>query len=836
MCFRYLCFVLFIWCAALGQTNYYVDSDAGSDTNSGLSGDVPWRSVTPCNSMVYMPGDSLFFKRGGSWSGSLRPQGSGSMGNPVVITAYGSGAKPVLDATGGIIGGESESATIRLYNQEHWVIRDLDIRNYHPNEVPRKIEAREQMAEVNSAKFAILIEACDYGTVHNLEFFNLDICRVNGDMSTKDNGGIFLNILRDTDPAKWTKTRFDHIMVANCHFYDLDRTALSNKSVWEHRSLSSADGDSLDGGYVHDWYPSTNMVVRSNLFERSGANALIVRVADAPLIEKNLFSNCAIKGSGNACFPFNCDNALIQYNESRDTYYNTEADSWDGKRDADAGGFDSDYNCKNTVIQYNYSHNNGFGGVLICSMGGGNRFNDGTVVRYNIFQNNRHHVFRVSGMTSNTRIYNNIVYTDKDLPENRLIWHKNWRGYADSTYYVNNIFINNGERPEISLEESSGNIFSHNVFQGQAVNGQPEDQAAIFADARLTAAGTGENGLKTLSGYRLLPDSPAIGTAFRFADHATLDFWGVPISPYEAVDRGAGQIDLAVSLIKVNSGYEVGFVADIPYLGPERSEKLDIYYPDQADAGKRFPAVIMIHGGGWVGGDKGKKREKNIGPILARHGYVCLSINYKLIDQEPVWQQTIADCKNAVKFARFRADEYRINPEKIGVIGGSAGGYLALMVGLTDHEAGIGEDGLYPGISARVQAVVDMYGKGNLLTAQETDSDGYPTGVLKDANSVRFLGGTRDEIPDIWKKASPINHISADDPPVIILHGRRDKTNDYYQAVELARALKASGVENYLYLLPNAGHTFSLQYDARDKPLDHDLSGIVLDFFNRNLK
>jgi hypothetical protein len=97
--------------------------------------------------------------------------------------------------------------------------------------------------------------------------------------------------------------------------------------------------------------PSKEIIIRNNKFEHSGANALIVRAADSPVVEYNLYNHCAVKGSGNASFPFNCDNALFQYNEACYTVYNSEADSWDVKKDADAGGFDSDWNCKNTVIQ-----------------------------------------------------------------------------------------------------------------------------------------------------------------------------------------------------------------------------------------------------------------------------------------------------------------------------------------------------------------------------------------------------------------------------------------------------------------------------------------------------
>ena len=123
---------------------------------------------------------------------------------------------------------------------------------------------------------------------------------------------------------------------------------------------------------------------------------------------------------------------------------------------------------------------------------------------------------------------------------------------------------------------------------------------------------------------------------------------------------------------------------DVAYLKPGRAEKLDLYLPPERPAGMRFPAVVILHGGGWRGGDKGANREINIGTTLARAGYVCASVNYHLADHAP-WPRNLHDCKNAVRFLRAKAGEYAVDPERMGVIGGSAGGHLALMVGLTGN-------------------------------------------------------------------------------------------------------------------------------------------------------
>ena len=184
-----------------------------------------------------------------------------------------------------------------------------------------------------------------------------------------------------------------------------------------------------------NWLPNTNFLIRNNIIERSGGNGMIIRVSAKPIIEYNIFKQCGLKTSGNAVFTFNCDDAIVQFNESYLTVYNTG--------DADAAGFDSDYRCKRSIFQYNYSHDNDDGFILVCCQGGSDRFNDSTVVRYNISQNDKvvdGGIFRISGQTTNTFIYNNVIYSGSSVTPKRIIYHKSWDAYPDKTNYFNNIF------------------------------------------------------------------------------------------------------------------------------------------------------------------------------------------------------------------------------------------------------------------------------------------------------------------------------------------------------------------------------------------------------------
>lgn len=271
---------------------------------------------------------------------------------------------------------------------------------------------------------------------------------------------------------------------------------------------------------------------------------------------------------------------------------------------------------------------------------------------------------------------------------------------------------------------------------------------------------------------------------------------------------------------------------DVEFLGPGRTERLDLYLPASVKPNERFPGIVIIHGGGWLSGDKFASREQNIGTTLVRAGYVCASINYALASEgHPTWPRNVQDCKTAVQFLRKYAERYHVDPDHIGVIGGSAGGHLAAMLALVGPQDGLEPPGPYAGISSRVQAAVVMYGITDLLTRKRTKPDGTPIDEsLADGGSPTMLGAGRTENPRLWAAASPVSHVTRDDPPVFILHGTADATVDYNQAVELDKKLRATGVESQLLLIPGAKHSFDLQ------PPQEDLRPLVVGFFDRHLK
>jgi acetyl esterase/lipase len=258
----------------------------------------------------------------------------------------------------------------------------------------------------------------------------------------------------------------------------------------------------------------------------------------------------------------------------------------------------------------------------------------------------------------------------------------------------------------------------------------------------------------------------------------------------------------------------VRFEPDVSYLEAGREEKADLYLPKLSE-GELAPAVVIIHGGGWSGGDKRAGREINIGTNLALRGFVGMSINYQLSTGGKVtWPQNLHDCKTAVRWLRKNADLLQINPEKIGVIGGSAGGHLAAMVAVTGPGDGLDPAGPYGEFSCQVRCAVDLYGPADLMLR----------------NDARWLGKTRHEAPELYRAASPITYVDKADPPILILHGTADKTVDVKQSELFAAALAKAGAPHELVIIDGAPHTFHLQ------PRQRDLRPLVLGFFERHLK
>jgi acetyl esterase/lipase len=224
-----------------------------------------------------------------------------------------------------------------------------------------------------------------------------------------------------------------------------------------------------------------------------------------------------------------------------------------------------------------------------------------------------------------------------------------------------------------------------------------------------------------------------------------------------------------------------------------RELKLDIARPAEGDG--PFPAVLVIHGGAWRQGNKSDVRP--ILPQFVEHGYVAVSPEYRFCPQNAFPAQ-IHDVKAAVRWLKVNAKKYRIDPDRIGAMGFSAGGHLSLMLGLTSPNDGLEGDVSAGAPDSRVTAVVNYFGPTDLAA---NDIPDVCKPWVKD-----FLGGSPQDRPDTAAKASPLTFVSKDDAPVLTFQGTKDSLVPYTQAIKLAEAMNSAGVPGRVELILGADH------------------------------
>jgi hypothetical protein len=487
-------FSLSISCSSDPERTFYVDGIGGSDSNSGLSGENAWRSLEKVNSHLFSAGDRILFKRGSHFQGRLKPQGSGSEGQPIIIDAYGTGEKPVIAAD-----GQFHEALL-LENQEYWEISNLELTNLGPT--------REEF------RYGVRLRAWDYGTVRHIHLKGLFVHDVNGSLVKKDSGeGHGITWENGGDQIR---SRFDGLLIEDCHLLRTDRNGICGFTPYP---------------YGTDWFPNLNVVVRNNKLEDIGGDGIKPWGCDGALIEGNVIDKgrqrCQDYAAG--IWPWACDNTLIQFNE---------VSGMKGQKDGQA--FDSDGFCKNTTFQYNYSHDNDGGFMLICG-----RENFNTVIRYNISQNDRTRLFHFYDLINDTWIYNNVFFVNEGTDVQLFLWTPGGSGWATDTRVLNNIFYILGtgrnsyglRKKEIDdgvwlSEEGFGGainvVFEKNILFGN-FDGIPEEWRELTLDPMLLDPGSAGFGFDTLDGYRLRMDSPAIGAGVHVDNNGGRDFWGNPI-------------------------------------------------------------------------------------------------------------------------------------------------------------------------------------------------------------------------------------------------------------------------------------------------------------------
>ncbi|WP_328951039.1 RICIN domain-containing protein [Streptomyces sp. NBC_00184] len=484
--------------APAAPQSFYVDCGAAAAGDGTQA--TPWNALAQVNSHTFQPGDSILLRRGSTCTGqTLFPKGSGAAGAPVVVDAYGTGAKPALAGAGQV------TDVVRLADQQYWEVRNLDISNKGAAAATRR---------------GIHVTRTDSGTGTYYRLTGLDVHDVNGNQTKKDDdasAGIFFEVLGNTTP-----TKFDDVALTGNTVRAVDRYGIHFWTRWMRRpELANANCGTTCGA----WTPQTRVVIRGNTVSDIGGDAIVPHHTEGALLEYNKVDGFRERE------PAHCAAGLWGWN-TQDTLYQFNEVSG-GKSTCDGQGLDLDEGNIRTIYQYNYSHDNEGGFILLCN-GGGSTTAD-NIVRYNISQNDGGQLFdMVCARTTNTQIHNNTFYLSKPV---EIISNSNGSTAANATF-TNNVF--HVATDSASYVNAAGLGYDANVFYGAHPAGEPADAHKVTADPKLTAPGTATS-RTDVDGYRLQAGSSALANGAVVANAGARDYFGGPVAAGCVPDRGAHQ-------------------------------------------------------------------------------------------------------------------------------------------------------------------------------------------------------------------------------------------------------------------------------------------------------
>lgn len=228
----------------------------------------------------------------------------------------------------------------------------------------------------------------------------------------------------------------------------------------------------------------------------------------------------------------------------------------------------------------------------------------------------------------------------------------------------------------------------------------------------------------------------------------------------------------------------------------ERQLHMDIFYPERS-RGEKYPAVLLIHGGGWRTGDKSLMVP--LAQQLAKKGFVTAAVEYRLSLEAP-YPAALHDLKAAVRWLRANAGDYSIDTSRIAAFGTSAGGQLAALLGTTNDKRELEGEGAYSEYSSAVQAIVDV--DGVLAFKHPESEEGTMAG--------QWLGGSYEEVSENWEEASALTHTGKDTPPVLFISSSFPRFHAGKN--DMIKILDANNIYSEAYTIPDSPHSFWLMH------------------------
>ena len=482
--------------AQLTGTKYYVDCAAGNDSAAGTSATAAWRSINRVNQVTFQPGDAILFRRGTTCNGALAPKGSGTATKPIVMSAYGTGARPKIVAPG-------TRAAVYLHNVQAWVIQGLDVSNPGPAD--------------GTPRVGIYVLLEDYGVGGPYVVDDVHVSDVPGcdclDPNLQNSGGILFEAAGSTKP-----TGFNGIAVTRSTVSGVDNVGIGTLSQWSKRSPLYPGGN-------NSYVPINNVLIARNTLSNLGGDGILVMNGVDPVMAQNKVNGFGLRASQShgGILSFNSDRARIQSNEVTG-----------GAASPPSFAFGVDSANSDVMVQWNYSHDNNGPFMLFCATPGSTI--NGATVRFNVSDND--HDIPSLGIpvvaggcpgveepVTNARFYNNVVYS----PTAAFML-----GAFPSVpiTFTNNIF---SARPEGAVIIDSAGTYNNNVYQN--ISSVPaSDARAVVGDPKFKdPTGTGS------AGFHLACGSPALGKGVFIPNNGGRDFFGRAIPNNQIPNIGADQ-------------------------------------------------------------------------------------------------------------------------------------------------------------------------------------------------------------------------------------------------------------------------------------------------------
>ncbi|GAB6007799.1 right-handed parallel beta-helix repeat-containing protein [Dysgonomonas reticulitermitis] len=480
-------------------TIYYLDSQAGDDTNDGLSENKPFKSLSKITYLEKTPGMKVLLKSGSVFSGNLiLKELKGTSEKPFILDIYGGTERPTINGSGD---------QVILIQDENLRVRNIRLTNKSGTRGIR-IQALTAGAKKNIEISGCCIEEVNWaGTTPfiGVDPANLNVRDICSDARfNKEFGGIIVEAFttKEVGPG-W----YENLYITNNRIHQVARTAILITNKWGQRDKQGSGYNEYDND-DNKWYPNRNVVIQGNDISYAGGDGVILMGSTHSWIDNNKCFYANFLGrSGHASaglWPYSCTEIVMQYNEAAYTQM--------ANGSADGEGLDVDVACENTLVQYNYVHHNVGGGLLLC-----NSMNDnhkGTVVRNNIFALNtttwKGNLMTISSRVGKTDIYNNLIVINNKYPT--VIYSDDSfsigaEGRGKDVTFRNNIFVSEDyTTAKFNISNIDNCVFENNVYS-HVGNFSVAHTGAISLDPQITVPAD-MNGYDKVPVY--LPGEPKI--------------------------------------------------------------------------------------------------------------------------------------------------------------------------------------------------------------------------------------------------------------------------------------------------------------------------------------